>query len=56
MGLILRRQSRNFLGGVLRSPASGHTTVLSSTRLRENVINLNAVEAVIHSSNLPQGG
>lgn len=31
----MSKQSRNFFGGVLRSPASGQTTVRSSTRLQE---------------------
>ena len=33
IGHILNRQSRNFFGGFTGSPASGHTTLLSSTRL-----------------------
>ena len=37
MGQILMRQSRNFSGGSFRSPAPGHTTTRSSTRLSGGV-------------------
>lgn len=39
MGHILMRQSRNFFGGLFRLPASGHTTVRSSTKLLFEKIN-----------------
>ena len=51
IGHILNRQSRNFFGGFTGSPASGHTTLLTSTRLGPNKkkLNLQKREVLVRS-------